>query len=305
MLKNLIAVLIVAAFVQVLPAPAAQPTGAARTGLVEPDDAVRVVLRRLEAAIASKNIENAVALFADDGLFIDEAGDEIRGQAALHERFEQLFKTVPQPSVGIHPEKVTFPASNVALTVGEVSRKRGQQDSPVSRFSVVMLKKNNDWKISELTETAMHSAQVESHLQDLSWLIGTWSSNKPDATAQLDVEWGPNKKFMTSKYTFKKPGAEPQIDTQMIGWDPQHNSIVSWHFDSDGGFASGIWSKHPSEEQWIVEVAGVGPDGSNTVVSNVFTSKTPDEFVWRSIHRSVDGVAVADTEPITVHRVKR
>jgi uncharacterized protein (TIGR02246 family) len=304
--KHWIAGLTIVALVHMLPSFAAQPAAPAQKGgLVEPDDAVRMVLRSLESAIASKNIDSALAQFTDDGLFIDQAGDEIRGQAALHERFNQLLKVDPQPTIGIHPETITFPATNVALTVGEVSRKLGKHDSPVSRFTIVMLKRNNTWKISELTETAMHASQVESHLQDLSWLIGSWSSSKPDATAQLDVEWAPNKKFMTSKYSFKKPGVEQQIDTQMIGWDPQHDSIVSWHFDSNGGFGSGIWSKHPSEDQWTVQVAGVGADGSNTVVSNIFTLKTPDEFVWQSIHRSIDGITVADTEPITVHRVKR
>lgn len=271
----------------------------------QPDDAVRAVLMGLEAAISSKNIQNASNLFTEDIDFIDESGEEIRGLKALHERFEQRLNDPSAPEVGIHPTSITFPADNVALVIGEVSRKQGQADLPASRFSMVMVKKNNAWAINELHETAMQAAQTENHLQELNWLIGQWSVDRPDVSAQVTTEWAEGKKFLTSKHTVTKTGKQPQVDRQVIGWDPQHNTIISWHFDSNGSFGSGVWTKQPNENKWTVEVAGVGADGSNSTASNVVTVKSPDEVIWQSTHRSLDGTPVGDTEPITMHRVKR
>ncbi len=273
--------------------------------VADKDDSVRSVLIKLEAAISSKNATAADLLFADDISFIDQSGEETRGRTALRERFEQLFKQSSASAIGIHPQNISFPADQVALVVGEVSRQHENQDLPASRFSMVLVRKNNAWQIKQMTETAMQAAQSENRLQALNWLIGEWSTEKQDASAHMNVEWAPSKKFITSKCTISKTGAPAQIDTQVIGWDPQHNAIISWHFDSNGGFGSGTWNKSQNESKWTVDVAGVGADGSNTKASNVFTLKAPDEFVWQSIHRSLDGADVADTEAITVHRAKR
>lgn len=305
MLKTLHAGLVIVALALALPtANALSAETAAKSAAVQRDDIVRAVLIDLESAIASESVEKAGAQFAEDVIFIDESGEEVRGRKALSERFVQLFKPDGVPTIGIHPQSIAFPADNVALVVGEISRKTAQQHLPVTRFSMVMVKKNAAWQIQEVTETAMKSAQAVSRLQELSWLIGQWSAEKSDGSAKLIVEWAPAKKFITSKYTLNRQGMEPQLDTQVIGWDPQHNSIISWHFDGNGGFGSGTWVKHPTENRWTVNVAGVSADGGNSMASNVFNVKTDEEFVWQSLNRSLDGVAVGDTETITVRRVK-
>ncbi len=265
--------------------------------------AVRDVLITLEKAFSSKG-EGAGKLFAENALHIDQAGDETRGRAALQARFDERLKT-SNAAIGLHPETITFPAENVALVVGEVSRKQEEKYLPTTRFSMVMVKTNGAWLINQVTETAMQAAQMESQLQQLDWLIGTWSTGKSDSSAEMKVEWSAQgKKFITSKYTLNKSGNAPQIDSNVIGWDPQRRCIVSWHFDSNGGFGTGIWTKQPNENTWTVDFTGIGGDGSNITAKNTFSQKSADEFVWQSTHRSLDGAAVADTDPLTVCRVK-
>ena len=315
MLAALKTALIVVALSLVLPGLSAhcQPTGtrakvssdsAKKASSDSPQEIeLRSVLITLEQAIASKNAEKIGALFAEDTVFIDQSGDQINGRTALQDRFAQLLKGEAVSVLGLHPERTSFPASNVGLVVGVVSRRHEQDDLPMTRFSMVVVKRGGAWLINELTETVMQTAQTESRLRDLSWLIGDWRVDKTDASAQMNVEWAPGKKFIISKTILNKKGTEPQIDSQVIGWDPQGNRIVSWHFDSNGGFGSGTWTRKPAENQWTVAVDGVGADGSNTSASNVFAQKSADEFVWQSIHRSLDGVAVTDTECLTVRRV--
>jgi uncharacterized protein (TIGR02246 family) len=266
---------------------------------------VRAVLIALEKAFTAKDAQKLGSLFSEDTIFIDQTGDETSGRAALQDRFAQVFQSDAASVIGLHPEKTSFLANNVALVVGVVSRRHDKEQLPESRFSMLIVKQKGDWLIKQITETLMQAEQTQTHLQELSWLIGDWQVSNPDASAHMNVEWAPGKKFINSKITLSKKGNDPQIDSQIIGWDPQSSNIVSWHFDSNGGFGVGTWTKRPGENQWTVDVAGVGADGSNTRASNVFTQKTADDFVWQSVHRSLDGIGVADSEALNVQRVKR
>lgn len=268
------------------------------------EPAIRSILIALEKSFAAKDAASIVTLFAPDAVFIDQRGEEVRGRDALKARFDGLFKNAA-PAVGIHSETITLPAGNVALIAGEVSRRQDQSDLPATRFSMVMVKTDGNWLINQITETALQAVPTESQLKQLEWMIGNWSTEKSDNFAELNVEWSAQgKKFITSKCILHKGGNAPQIDSQIIGWDPQHNSIVSWHFDSNGGFGTGVWTKQTTENTWNVDVTGVGADGSNTRATNSFSIKSPDEFVWQSTHRTLDGLGVPDGQPIAVHRVK-
>jgi uncharacterized protein (TIGR02246 family) len=305
MLRKWNAVIVMIAAALVMSIGNAQCEDKNRGSVAAQDDAVRNVLMNLEKAVGAKNVDAISALFADDVHFIDQAGDELQGQKAIRQRFDTLFKTGSVPVIGIHPQSITFPADNVALVIGEVSRKVNQDHLPASRFSMVLIKKPGGWIIQESTETVIQAAQTANHLHELNWLIGQWSVNNADASAEMNVEWAPGKKFIISKSIIKKTGKSQETDNQVIGWDPQHNTIISWHFDSNGGFGHGIWSRRPDERTWTVNVVGVGADGSNNNATNIFSLKAADEFSWQSIHRSLDGTPVVDTEPFTIHRVKR
>lgn len=268
------------------------------------DDEIRSVFIGLQEAFASKAPEKAAALFAENAIFIDQAGDETRGRQSLQDRFTARSKQDTAYSIAIHPESINFLAANVALAVGDVSRKQGGEDLPATKFSMVLVKQNTGWKISEVSETLIQAAQIESHLQDLDWMIGEWQVNNPGISAQLNAEWAPGKKFVVSKCTVNKGGNSPQIDTQIIGWDPHSNSIISWHFDSNGGYGSGNWSKRSDQNEWSVAVHGTGADGSTTSATNVFSLKNANEFTWQSVLRKMNDTPVADTDLLTVQRVK-
>ncbi len=284
-------------------APKAVKDSMQSNSLEQEEMAVRNVLIALEKSLSSKG-EGAGQLFAENAVHIDQAGDEIRGRAALQARFDEQLKT-STAAIGIHPESITFP---------------DEQRRSHCWAKLVATKKTNScdytffhgagkskrFMVDQSSHRNSHaSAQMESQLQQLDWLIGNWATDKSDSAAELKAEWSPQgKKFITSKYILNKTGSNPQIDSHIIGWDPQRRSIVSWHFDSNGGFGTGIWVKLPNENTWAVAVTGVGGDGSIISAENTFSLKSPDEFVWQSTHRSSDGIAVADTTPITVRRVK-
>ncbi|MFN8659953.1 MAG: nuclear transport factor 2 family protein [Candidatus Obscuribacterales bacterium] len=265
------------------------------------EDAVRSVLLELSKAIAAGDAEKTAGLWADDAVFIDEAGDESRGRAALLERFTHGFKQRDPSSIGLHPEHINLPADNVAMVVGSVTSKTSGVELPAARFSMVLVKQKTGWLINQVSETVIQEVGAADHLQELQWLIGKWQVSKTDNAAILETTWAPGRTFIHSRCTFNRGGAQ-QVDNQVIGWDPRSKTFVSWHFDQNGGFGYGKWNHKP--DGWQIDFAGVGGDGSSTRATNIFTMKGPDEFVWQSIDQTSDGNAVADCPALTLQRVK-
>lgn len=265
---------------------------------------VRTVLQTLEHALSTKTLDMAIGLFSENAIFIDQSGEETHGREALRNRFAQFFQQQSLPSIGLHPESMRFPANTVASVVGSASRQQGASHLPATRFTMLLVQENSKWLISEVTETIIQSAQLENRLAELGWMIGDWRVNKNDVNAKLSVEWAAGRKFILAKTTITKPDKSEQIDTQVIGWDPQNRRIISWHFDSNGGYGSGAWAKHPDKDEWSVDINGIGADGSTTRATNVFQLKSPGEFSWQSVNRSQDDAPVADTEALTVQRLK-
>ncbi len=267
------------------------------------EDAIRDVLIAVEVAASESDPGKLSALWSEDACFIDETGTETRGWKAIHQRFENAFKQrASQYALGMHPEKISFPADNIAIVVGTASRKNGDSDLPVTRFTMVLVKNKSAWYINQSTETKIESANSGQHLRDLDWLIGEWKVDKAEGTVKFNVDWAPGRNFILSKCTIENANSAAQVDSQVIGWDPRSNSIVSWHFDNNGGFAYGKWSNQA--KQWTVQVAGVGSDGTDIRATNLFTLKDANEFSWRSVDRSNDGKMVPDTEALTVQKVR-
>jgi hypothetical protein len=98
----------------------------------------------------------------------------------------------------------------------------------------------------------------------------------------------------------KKAGSEELDSQQIIGWDPRREQIVSWIFDSRGGFGSGTWSRR--DNQWLVDSEGVDPEGRSTSATNIIANKSPNSFSWQSVNRIIEGESLSDTAPLTINR---
>lgn len=262
---------------------------------------VRAVLIQVEGAVNAGDVAKLISLWSDAGIFIDSSGAQTTGRMALQERFATAFKQNEARTFGLHPERISLPASNVALVVGEVSRKSGNLDLPASRFSMVLVKTGEVWLINEATEVAVQDTKAADHLRELEWLIGKWQVGETDASVQLDVEWAPGRNFILSQCIITRKDSR-EVDNQVIGWDPRTRSIVSWHFDSNGGFGYGKWTRNASK--WVVDFAGVSADGSSTRATNTFIEQGPGEFSWQSTEQSAEGVPVSDTPVRKVTRSK-
>ena len=278
-----------------------QPASKSQEEADAQDDAVRMVLMGLSKAANEGDANRMASYWSDDAIFIDQTGQETRGRTALQERFSKAIEQRTASELTLHPERISLPSPSVALVVGSVSRKIDSLDLPATRFSLMLLKENDAWRITQATETAIQQTSAADHLKELEWLVGKWQVDKPDNAPTFDVQWGNRRNFIVSKISVNRNGLD-SIDTQVIGWDPRTSNIVSWHFNSNGGFGYGTWSKE--SDRWIVDFAGVAADGSGVRATNIFTATSPDEFTWQSTDQSSGGAAVADTGVLKVKKIK-
>ena len=61
------------------------------------------------------------------------------------------------------------------------------------------------------------------------------------------------------EFSIQAAGRKVMSGTQRIGWDGSLEKFKSWVFDTEGGFAEGIWTE--IEDRWVVKATGVRPDG--------------------------------------------
>ena len=99
--------------------------------------------------------------------------------------------------------------------------------------------------------------------------------------------WTDNKNFILGEFNIQVAGRPVMSGSQRIGWDPLAKVIRSWVFDSEGGFAEGVYSQ--DGDRWIVKLTGVTRDGEPATATNVITLLGKDRMTWQSRDRIVGG----------------
>ena len=263
--------------------------------------AIKSRLRELTIALASSDAKTLSALWLEDGTYSNENGQEWKGRAALEKRFTAVFANEGRLLLDFVPVTVRQLADNVATVDGFVKFKDEPSGSPDARFSMVFQKQTNGtWLIVSANETAYVGRERLDRLKPLAWLIGEWAVEKDGSSMVVKSEWAANKKFIHLRYMVKKAGSEELDSQQIIGFDPRRDQIVSWTFDSRGGFGFGIWSRR--DNQWLVDSDGVDPEGRSTSATNIIANQTAKSFSWQSVNRSVEGEPFSDTAQLTISR---
>lgn len=264
---------------------------------------IRSQISSLASYLASGDEKSLAALWAPDGVYIDDAGNVVKGRAAVEKRFSTLFQTAGKQFYELTPESVTILSKSVAQSAGTSRRKEGVATLPETRYLMVFVKQNGNWLISSAVETPITQPEIsnQDRLSDLAWLIGEWRTGREGASVRMKADWAANKNFILCKYEIAKPNQPLHVDMQVIGWDPTKDAIVSWLFDSSGGTGHGRWSR--KDRAWVVESSGVERDGSRSSAVNIIDPTDPNTFLWQSLNRTIDGVALGDTAPLKIQRV--
>jgi uncharacterized protein with NRDE domain len=71
-------------------------------------------------------------------------------------------------------------------------------------------------------------------------------------------------------------------------------------FDTEGGFASGLWAH--DGDRWIVKMTGINREGKTASATNVTTLVSKDRMTWQSRDRIVGGELQPDIDEIAIVR---
>jgi uncharacterized protein (TIGR02246 family) len=280
--------------------PPAQPAGDPRR--TEDEQAIKKNRTAYVKAFNAGDARAAAALWSAEGELTDPDGRVVRGSAAIEKDLAALFKEHGPLTIAITCSGLHFVTPELALETG-TSQVTRPSDGEVSsaRYEVVHVKQDGTWRLASVKESEAPSVSNPEHLKDLDWLVGAWSAKGGDVELQMSCEWSEDKNYLVRKYKVKIGAAAAHSGTQMIGWDPSAGGIVSAVCDSNG-MGSELWSR--DGDHWMIEAAGVTKDGRETQSTNLVKRVSADCFTWRSVERSIDGVALPDTPEIRVTRVK-
>jgi len=261
-----------------------------------------------EAFIKAFNGGDAKAvanLWTANGTVADEQGNVFKGRKAIEEQYAALFKAHPTARMQVAIKSIDFPTPTTAVEDGMTQVMTKDNDPPTaSRYTAVHVQEDGKWLMASVRESTMPVASNFAQLQELGWLVGDWESKTNDATARSHIRWIANKSFLQRNFSVLRDGFLLSSGTQIVGWDPRSDRIVSWIFDSSGGYGTGVWSAVP--EGWAIDSVGMTADGVLTSSKDRLI-RVPGEnnvFGWRSMDRKLGDTGIPDVPEVVFDRAK-
>ncbi len=251
-----------------------------------------------------KGDAKAVAAFwTKDGDYVDQAGKQIKGRAAIEKLYEKVFAANKGAKLAVTVTAARPVGADVLLEDGftEVIPADGGP-STAARFSAVLVKQDGEWHFESLRESVAHPPSHAEHIVDLEWEIGDRAGDAAKGeSGTASYEWAENQNFIVSSFATTLNGTPVVGGTQWIGWDAVDKRIRSWSFYSGGGFGEAAWAT--DGPKWVTTVTARTADGKRVTATNTLTRTGADALTWQITRLTVDGQVRPDPAPLRLKRV--
>ncbi len=146
------------------------------------------------------------------------------------------------------------------------------------------------------------SADSNVALTRLQWLVGNWADDADDGRVEFQFELVGDGGFLKNAFSSSDQDGNVVLSgVQVIGKDPETQSLRSWTFDSQGGRGEAEWTY--VDGRWLSRSSFTLVDGSTASAINVYTKIDEDSFEWKSVSREVNGELQPALTPSIVRRV--
>jgi len=285
-------------------APAAKDQPAAKaapSGDAADLEAIRQSEATFKTAFDSGDAKAVAAHWTENGEFVDESGRRLQGREAIEKEFAAFFAANPGVKIISNIEQVRLINANTAIEDGTDVVEPAPAGAPgTSRYTAIHVKKDGKWLMWSVRETRVEIPSNYGHLEDLEHMIGNWAAENKGVEFTATCRWIANKSFIEQKFESREGGRQIASGRQIIGWDPNRQSVTSWTFNSDGGHAVGTW--RPFENGWVVESVGTMRDGTPTTAVNIISRLDDNAVMWRSVNRTAGAFQVLDTDEVVLKR---
>lgn len=244
-----------------------------------------------------KDLDAVMTLYTEQAEFADEneavyaAGlEQIRGV------FEDSFREMPNRKIALDVLSVR-PISEGVMVEEGIARFSGQTEEGEAAavpYSAILVKQGEaGWKIASSRELQATTPERDP-LEGLYALEGDWVLHADQMRMSLSFEIGGSGRYLIGSALVSTPD-EGDLHTDIrIGYDASLGQVRWWTFDEMGGFSQGAWQ--PIDGGWLVRTNGVTADGEVTSAIQELRFESPDEIIWDSTKRFVDGQAQPDLQ---------
>jgi uncharacterized protein (TIGR02246 family) len=271
------------------PAAGAQPAAG-------DEQAIRQAVAAYAEAFNKGDQAAIAAAWAPDAEYISEDGTTTRGRDAITALFRQIFTDRKGTKMDLKVSSVrVLKGGDVALQDGTSSITDPDGSTTSGRYSAVWVKSDGKWMVRsarDLPGETGDTTAAAAALKPLEWLVGDWESEKGNLS--VSTRWALDRAFLMQEFKVKEAdGGELKI-VQLVGYDPLTDQIKSWTFDSRGGYGEGLWTRDGNS--WVIETAGVLPEGLTGTARNTIRFSDDQSFVFQTREREIDGQPIPDGE---------
>jgi uncharacterized protein (TIGR02246 family) len=257
--------------------------------------AVRDRTQEFLKALAKGDAKEVAAFWTATGEYAHGSDLTIRGQANIEKAYAEHLKKEQPGTVTIEGDSVRFLSDDTAVQEGVFVVKRpNSAESTRSQFSALFVRSGGKWYFGLLRESPEAAS-----LQELAWLVGSWTYGSEGAETRMVVEWTEGKKYLLCRTTCKQDD-QTTTSTQILAVHPATDAIQSWTFESDGSLGEAVWSR--KDKGWTARVTSFDADGDKVTATTILTPIDENTFTFQSTERTVDGEQAADIGPIKVTR---
>ena len=268
----------------------------------EDEAAIRKVVAEYVEAFNKRDAETLASYWSPEAVYVNRiSGEQVVGREAIAAQFKSLFDSATNLKLAIDVESIQFVSPNVAVEHGTAKFLSSDTAPEETAYAAVYVRRDGKWLLDRVTDKA--SQRTNTHyeqLKQLEWFIGSWVDQDESIRIVTDCKWTKNKNFITRTFAVSAADNVELSGMQIIGWDAGSKQIRSWTFDSDGGFAQGVWSK--SKDRWYVHKKGTTADGETTTAVNHVTPVDDDTSAFQSTQRTLSGELLPNIDEVLVVR---
>jgi uncharacterized protein (TIGR02246 family) len=256
--------------------------------------AVRVRTQEFLKALAKGDPKEVAAFWTPTGEYV--RGElTIRGRANIEKAYGEDLKKKQPGTVTVESESIRFLSDDTAVQEGVFVVKRpNPAETRRGHFGALFVRSEGKWYFGLLRESP-----EETSLQELAWLVGSWTFSSEGVVTGMVVEWTENKKYLLCRTT-RKGDDQTITATQILAVHPATDAIQSWTFESDGSLGEAVWARNA--KGWTAKVTSYDADGDKVTATTTLTPIDENTFTFQSTERTVDGERVADVGPVKVTR---